>query len=88
MAPDSITTSTLHLARLIGVRNIAFGVAMLVFKSGSAAKNTAVKLAALTEAADVFVSGISYMSGDMHAKQAIQSGGAAAVVALLGYLSL
>lgn len=47
-----------------------------------------IKLAAVTEAADVAMSVLSWWTGDMGSQQAIQSGGAAAVVALAGWGSL
>lgn len=88
MPADTITTSTLHLSRIIGVRNITFGLFLLLLKPQSAEHRSVIKLAAVTEAADVAMSVLSWWTGDMGSQQAIQSGGAAAVVALAGWGSL
>ncbi|SGY14244.1 BQ5605_C010g06116 [Microbotryum silenes-dioicae] len=81
----SITSSTLHLSRLIGVRNIVFGVMLLATPRGSTEYRTTAKLVALTEALDVGIGYLSYHHGDMAAKDAIQSSVAAGVTALIGW---
>lgn len=84
----AITASTRHMSRLIGVRNLAFGITMLLTRRGSAANRTTIVLAAATEGVDIIVSGMSFYYRDMDQANALQSGGAAAAAAVMGYLSL
>ncbi|ORY83712.1 hypothetical protein BCR37DRAFT_378684 [Protomyces lactucae-debilis] len=82
------TGATLHFSRLMGVRGIIFGLAIIFAPRNSAERQMAIKMAALSEALDVVVGAISYMQGDMAGGPALQSAVAAGIVALLGYFSL
>lgn len=84
----SITSSTLHLSRLIGIRNVTFGVALALSKPKTEFRRTVILLAAVTEALDVGAGFVSWASGDMATPELFQSSGAAGLVALCGFASL